>query len=73
MTQPNDDDVAKSNVRAVTGNAKDLDAATVFVRGSLHSAFGPVVGEQVFRKLPALRGLIWYKQVRAQIKDIGEQ
>jgi len=44
-----------------SGKKEDLDAAVVYARAVLHAAHGPHRGELEFQRLPAMIGLVWWK------------
>ncbi len=56
-----------TRVARVIGNGKDLDAATVWFRAVVSSAFrDPQEAETAFRSVPGLVGLVMFKEALAR-------
>lgn len=56
-----------------TEGKQDLDISVVWVRAMLHSTLGPDRGEQAFRQLPALQGLLMFRRAWERGMSLGEQ
>lgn len=71
-TSPAPERTAVPKLRS-TGGTQDLDNSVAWVRGTLHSVFGPERGEEHFRKLPAIHGLLWFRAAWERGMGLGEQ
>jgi len=53
----------------IHGDPESLETACLWVRSSLYALLGPIQGELVFRKIPALQSLLIYARV---MENAGE-
>jgi hypothetical protein len=59
----------ESPVTIVTGTPEDLDAAYSFCQGALKSLFGENDGEEMFKTMPAICGMVLYAWA---LQNMGE-